>query len=198
MAAIIDRSAKPIDEKIAAWMELLEQPDMPSMRNYHDIEFESVHEVIKERVKYDQNILRWLKTPEKDIYYCYYGRLSTEWYDDGICESSIFHTFEDAIKNVQELYTQEEMPEVTVKRCIIGHSNSAIYADCMHDGTATAVNAYGTDEMLTKWFPEQKRISQGKTGIEKPIFALSFSLTYRFHSSKEIFYHRRSQGVVNC
>ena len=164
MATIIDRSNCTIEDKHVAWQALIEYyPDMCSCPNYDDVQFDSVHDAINERIKYDKQAIKRFKLPESGVIYSY--RLP-DWYDD----SEAFSTFEKAFIAFTEAYSQEEAPIVHFKRSILDDDSNIIYADFDHDGSLRRVDVCIDDELFEKWFPQ---IRGKKSKIGRLYFAFS-------------------------
>lgn len=159
MAVIIDRSRRTIADIHAAWMELVEDyPDMPAMPNYHNVQFDSVHTMLTERIAYEKQAIEWFKTAENGVFYTYQ-------LEDWNSDSHPFTTFEKALANLKDSYTQSEAPNFRVNRVIAdADGNSGIDSSCDYNGDMYYIHCWGDDETYTKWFPNFKK-RRYKTGV---------------------------------
>jgi len=174
MAVIIDRSNRTIADKHAAWQELIDHyPDMPAMPNYHKIQFESVHKVMAERMDYERQAIKWFKTPENGVFYTY----KLESWDS---EAYPFATFEKAVADLKGLYSQSEAPKVYIQRVTVDEcKHSGIYADIDYEGNLHSINAWASDEVRAKWFPNVTQ-NKCKAGIYEFEFADLFFIDIPF------------------
>lgn len=94
MAVIIDRSNRTIADKHAAWQELIEHySDMPAIPNYHDIQFDSTHEILAEKIAHERQLVELFKAPADGAVYTYGPHT---W------GSRFYTTFEKALTNLKE------------------------------------------------------------------------------------------------
>jgi hypothetical protein len=154
MAVIIDRSNRTIADKHAAWMEMVEDyPDMPAMPNYHEVQFESVHAMIRERIAYEKQAIAWFKTPENGVYYnCRCNYKGGDAFDN-----DPFTTFEKALADLNEKWTESEVSNFCFQRIIVDDRESRLYADTDYAGNLYRIDAYAPDEVYEKWFPSFTR-----------------------------------------
>ena len=182
MAVIIDRCrTRTIDDKHAAWQELIDYyPDMPSMPNYHDVQFDSVHKVIAERIEYERQAIKWFKTPENGVTYTY-GPHS--W------GTPQFTTFEKALENLNEKWLRDKKLDPYFVKQIATHLTAgrsksgvpyiqfekktpddidrwcSLSANVDGDGNMYAIWASADGEIEAKWLPKVSR-SKLKSGLD--------------------------------
>ena len=178
MAVIIDRSNLTIAEKHAAWLELIEYyPDMPAITpNHHDVRFDSVHQMITERIDYDQRAIKWLKTPESGAYYTYgphtwgadnfttFEKALTELTENWFKEGKEYDPYFEESVNTKLIsgWSQSGVPYIYIEKKFMDIDSNrgvSVLSDC--DGNIYQLWAWAEDEIHAKWFPN---VTQNKTG----------------------------------
>ena len=187
MATMIDRSNHTIADKHTAWQKLIEQyPDMSAiMPNYHKVCFDSVHKKIAERIDYDQQAIKWFKTPENGALYTYGSHtwgagnfttfekaltdLTESWFNK---RKELNPYFEKAIdtdlifgwsqNGVPYIYFEKKFPDLEV-------GGGAALCDC--DGNLYKLWVWVEDEVYAKWFPHVTKNQKTMVGLYEFEFA---------------------------
>ena len=147
MAVIVGRSRRLIAEKHAAWRQIVaENPDMPTPKNMHVKQYDSLHQAIASVINYEERVLSLFKTPGLNTVYTYKIKIQCEY-----CYSeSVFTTLENAIKDIQKSYERDELESIMMIRVSADSSNRIeLFID--YDGAPYCIYRIGkaTEELIT-------------------------------------------------